>query len=684
MDVFEFLRKSVPRKERPNGCFNRNSVEKLRKEIIGLNRTISLFLLSDDCINRPFDKGEYDVFLNSLNNSGVFIGVSQISQNANFVLTFVLDNLEIFVEVIMNKFSSPNFREISQEILPPLFSFFASDEDLDTAAQFYSKTIERFRHPIENTFPSFVPFFRCGALFRFVENSSSLFFQRFMIDSSDPKSSQLEQIVSVHSSFILECYSLSFSLMPRQHLDVLRRIHESTNPKAFIKFLLDDVLFPLTEFWLGSVAFPSDLLTFRKIIDQAHFLKDDINNMINSMLQAHAIIQPPRLYERGEDGNHLLVFSVKQIIHIAELLDEHHLLPPFLDISEFKCINPRIHGTYFWSEVFSSGSKEINFLSKTEPLIFRGLQHMILDDTSSYSKRMNEMIHYATIQDLDVFEYSIKVINERNDEFSKYCISYLTNMLISQAAEFEEEINNRLFYSQLEKWYSILYQYKMTIVSHRVICVVDNSHKIKAQGVYKNILSVYNDPQTMQLLYLLELDRIVPKVMSMAGSMIRDLEIGWNKLQKEIISKGDFPHFGKFVQEKSLSIREIIWNSIKQMRCTHKLPFFKKLSYILKGVSQILPIADSKSSSYDTIAIILQQIHGEIIVPAYLIIDPIAMKNPKFISLFENNEQIGWLKLESAILKCLKQNIEFFTLFLAVHEMIFQKFSCQLNYLFER
>jgi hypothetical protein len=115
-------------------------VEEMRRSIIHKARIVSLYRfytrLPIDSFNEATKKAQFHrLFV--CNAEGTFPGISQLSQNAAFLVSFLIENPDCFAQTVLSRVQSPDFDVLVMSTIPSVFAFFSSDEQLKNAFAFY-------------------------------------------------------------------------------------------------------------------------------------------------------------------------------------------------------------------------------------------------------------------------------------------------------------------------------------------------------------------------------------------------------------------------------------------------------------------------------------------------------------------------------------------------------------------
>lgn len=647
---FDYLSTMVPLE---NGCvktIDQKEIDKLRKEIIHASRIILLYNLLPNKLEMPFTTPEKEIAYMSKVSNFPFMGISQISQSANFIFNFLFENPRIFASLILSILETDYFTSFCYIILPQVFAYFSSQENLIEAGKLYKEIFDLYKSDIRKLFPVLLPMFRNGTVYKFIESVSSIFLQQFLIDISGPQNKNLDVLIPIHSAFLLECLRANLNQLPFQHLKILREIFNRTTRVKFLDFFLDEFASPLILMWLKSTSLPSDFSLFEKIVVNMRQRIDEVSDLFEDLKTIDTVFEPPKLYESSQDNSYLVYVRIVDVISIAKLLHNRGMLPPILSINEFLSIDSSVYPVYFWCQIYPQFGK-LRSNQAIEPLIFKDLkpfQMPTLQNPPELYKFTKAWMYEATECGENVYKYVLQQAEKRNLNPDNYALAFLTNKLIQEAETFEKFLAERVFVSQLKKWRNILNEFKETYIAKRIEFIITHE-KIKSTSIslYRTL---YDKNHHMETMILFSIEQYVPKILKTFENEILEMEEIWEKSIKQAISQNEIISYGKFLGEQRSIVRDHITDTIKLIRCTWKLPFYNRFRLILKAFSILNDVTNITGYGRKTFSIALQQVKGNIVIPSFIILNSLAVTNDIFMKYSSDKYRMIWLDFESSIL----------------------------------
>ena len=674
--VFEKLCSLVPLDSNKQISDDNTEMDSMRKDIIQYSRFILINNLFPNRMILPFSSPDKEMIIQKSSMYYPAIGVSQIGQAANFVFSYLYENLPVLVEIFTKIAKRPNTASIAFNLIPGLFGYFSSQEFLEFAEKFYFSLIDEFKPDVRSLFPFLIPFFRCSAVYRFIESASSIFFQRFMIDISDPKRKVFSFLIPIHAAFLLDCFSNTLYQLPMPHINILRELLKISDEQVFLDFILDEFFSPLTLAWLKSAAVPSDTPFFEKILLEMRNKKDELQNLYQNIRTVTTVFHLPRFFEGCQYESYTLYYKVSNIIDLVRIMNENNLLPPHISISEFSNIDESLYDELFWCQLFSQ--KHCKSIQVLTPIIFKNTKRYELpeiENKEAYEKRLQQIMLSGRIHLQNPFVYTAKQI-EKNDP-KQYGLIYLTNELLNIADTFEQFLIQHVFLTQLKEWRSTLSSFMSSFVMRRIEFLF-----LSKKMTYNDLTQLrlaYNQPFHNKLYYLFSLDYYIQKIYQTYGERLNALEEKWDSTIKTIISKQLMQSFAQFITQQKETASHAIWDSIKILRCTWKLAYHHRYLHIIKALQIIDTIVGLKNK---TISIILQQIKGNIIIPSFIILNSCCLSSSVFLQYLEDTEQRNWVHYEASILSIIGIDETFLSEFLAIQQEIKDKYRPKIKELF--
>jgi hypothetical protein len=331
-----------------------SDVDRLRRRVIQNSRFVSLhhflFSLPDDLLRQFQSRDRLDILLQPRDRPA-FPGISQLSQNTAFLLSFLADHPAIFAKAAVSAAKTPEFEFIAGEVIPAFFAFFSSAEQLDLAQQFYQE-VSNLANPVLSV-QILSPFFNSIGTFRFLEHALDKFVRTFVLDCVCTAESARDAMVETHGATLVNCFIEALPLIPRQHIELLRHLRTLKWPKAALTDLvLCRFLWPSTITWLKSSPHQNKTSLIEELIVRIAEQKELIAKLWKAIHRARSVYEVPSLFYAFEQCHLLYYLCVNDIAVFAKLLDEQGLLPKSITYDEFAVLDRKQQFNWFWCQMF--------------------------------------------------------------------------------------------------------------------------------------------------------------------------------------------------------------------------------------------------------------------------------------------------------------------------------------------
>ena len=630
---------------------NQIDIEKIREEIIKTNRLILINNLFPNRLLLPLGNSSEELIIDDSPCIYPFSGASQVSQASGFLFSFLFEKPQVLVDIFLMSMKRPNIASLAFNLIPTIFSFFASQENLEMAENFYMSILSQRKTDVKHLFPLIIPFFRCGAVYRFIESSSSIFFQRFMIDISDQKRKFFNFLIPIHAGFLIDCFTAALCLLPIQHIKIMRELMKISTKHEFLDFILDEFFSPLTLAWLRAEALPSDTPFFEKIVIEMRNRDYEIQGLFEAIKTTKTVFQLPRFFNRESDP-FILLTKVSDLITLTKLMNDLKLLPEYINIKEFSSINPEFHNELLWCQSFNL-KRSIKSI-RPEPLIFKEMQMYELpeiQEAAAIKKRITTLIFNGQKQGENPFIYAYNNIKMQDAEMEDFVLKCLVNELLKHTENFERFLEEHVFLAELRKWCNTLNEFIQTFVSRRLEFLFFS--KKMTQEYFISLKSVYNKKLHMKLFFLHSLESYIPKIYELYGARIEELQNNWNTTTKDVVANNEMPAFATFIKSLRPVMADAVWNTIKILRCTWKLSYQHRFIHIIRALRVIDPVVEQTDYGEKAITVTLQQINSNVIIPSFIIINALCMHSSIFPYFIDEEEKRLWISFETSLLSAI-------------------------------
>jgi hypothetical protein len=603
--LYDRLLELVPKSVSTLDSSTSASAEKLRRTVICSSRIVTLFsyvssLPEDSLVHF----GSADRLQNVFHppDHGSFPGSSQFSQNTAFVVTFLMDNPDVFAESILSQSASPDFDYLVCSCLPSIFCYFCTDETLSQAFQFYSKIAELADPNL--CIRIFTPFFNSPPTFRFLEHALDRFFRTFLYNHLVSPAKDYASEVAMHGSFLLDCFVRSISLLPDQHLQLLRIIwNKPWRSDQFANLFLVRFLWPSTLNWLKCSPFADCSRDLERVIVGIGSQKESLRQFYRVLLKAHSTFTLPRMFNGFDLFYVSYYFCVHDIQLLVKVLESQKVLPRGVSVHEFFEIDKSHFFCYYWCLVFPK---------RTPPAKPR-LEHFLFD----------------TEVDVDSLPPS-----DRQVEHGGKMVSMKDGLhhALKRARTFEAFLEKARQYSMMTQW--------ATLVVSRV-----NQLSVRVIEYFRT------GPQqslSHELWQWMQFDRIDNDLLTPHMRELGEFADGWNALMKTY----NGVDIATLVTHHECAVSRM-WESIRMFRCLEKITPKNRFPLMMAGLTHFHLVVDRLGMGLPLFGSILQQLPANLVLVSFVLFNATLARDNDFMS---GRERSVWLRFEAAVYYVLREN----------------------------
>jgi hypothetical protein len=575
LDVLcERLREFVPKNSMILISKTDMSIERLRRDIILHSRQICLHLWYSSSRHDSMVRSRSREHFRSLfhcPNQSTFPGVSQLSQNMAFLISYLTKFPAVFAQVVNRCATQSRFDALVQMTIPSVFAFFSSAEQLTKALHFYNE-ICRIAEP-GVCVRVLEPFFNSAATVRFLENALDHFFRGFLLDLVvRPERSIL---VSVHSINLLQCLTDSIPLLPPQHLSLLQTARNC----KFSDDTITEIVFtrfcgPAAVKWLKASARDDCLKFLQKVLGcvaaQRSALRQFYEALVNGVSRCH----PPKLFKMFGHCCLLYFLCVKDIFALIRVLADQNEMPVGLSLRDFPDVDQKYPRHWFWCQVFA------RVLPKAK-------------------QRRN-----VIFQSLSV-----------SDEVPHTKLSANAESLIQLASTFERFLDHQYKCERLKMWDDVL----ETQVNQLMMLHIE---------YLKGDTMISFSPTIHQVMAVYSIDR---DLVARSTKQILELSDDWDRLAAKYRDQREV----KRIADGHKAASTWIWMGIRLIRCHGKTQLYKVVTTLLKSFVQFQTIALELELGASLIRNIIGQLPADVILVPFVLLNATVTQEPHFMSQSE-------------------------------------------------
>lgn len=507
------IRKSISIDQEFLKCFLIN------EEIIGFGSPLSIKKsnkASTYGINECFIIDSEDNFISYLfspKEATPFLGLSLVSQNSSVIINYIHEKPLPFIQCLIKNQNHPNYVHITQSIIPSIFGYFSSLENLDCASNFYIKLLSCEEVTPDIAIPILAPFFNSPASYRFTEKLYSEFFRKIVfseteddqeidnakIETQNAKISpspsiELNKASSFNSStdprvinarLLNSCILKAVPLLPIQFFNIFKqlRVRRWTMHDWYNLFFREFILISMNQ-WIRSSFCDEYVEILFNIMSRKFVSKKELAILFKSILNQTSIYEPPQLFQNFKSPSTLYLLNIRNMQILVSFLSENKILPPSVDTFSFGNVPQKYKYMSFWCNVYSrrNQSSSSSFLftleevkkSENDRLVFQSFDS-IRDEIENEEKKSNLIQfqkEFRILQTLaekygqtNTVEFMLK--NSGKGEFHQFAQLRCLKNLIDLADDFEETMELLRQKDSISEWISLVQSNEnMLVLSH--------------------------------------------------------------------------------------------------------------------------------------------------------------------------------------------------------------------------
>ncbi|OHT01239.1 hypothetical protein TRFO_31982 [Tritrichomonas foetus] len=388
-----------------------------------------------------------------------FIGLSMVSQNSSFLLNYLHENPALLVSCVLKSQKLPIFTHLTQCIIPSIFGYFASSEQMDYAHCFYLIVIDSA--PASVAVPILIPFLSSQISYRFIEFALTNFFKKI----AKRKLINTPEENMRNAKILIMCLRQAVPLLPEQLLQLFRQIKEKQwRLSELIELFFMKFIFPTINNWLKSSCCDHYINDFISIMQATCKLQKSLLNLFDKLCYTKSAFYVPQLFQKFDLPSIQYYLCIKDIQILVKLLENCKILPPFVDLTSFDKVPQQFQYISFWCSVYPTSDTTVSCNVNQDTLINRvntagRLVYPIYshekEENSEY-KRQFGALHSLSKEKDPIKNIEFILANSGNDEFHEYAKHQCFHQLVKTADTFELAMEIKRLYLILKNWQSLL------------------------------------------------------------------------------------------------------------------------------------------------------------------------------------------------------------------------------------
>lgn len=528
-DLFDLFFTTLPQDLQPLHNNFQYTMTELKKRLIKIHREVCLLPFYSSILdpNGLMKQMKFpaisnaDLLLSLFNpqETSSFVGLFLISQNTSFLIHYLNENPNEFARELANsnlRLDQGLFYHLVYAIIPSLFGFFHSSENLDYAVLFYQNVIEYSDNPVM-ILRILPPFFNNASTYRYIEYVLTNFFRKVnLTNKNSRRTSSLtlqcqeirkpdDLIRDKNTLLLLKYLKKGIPLLPYHHLKLFKLIKNKFSnqwTKAhWFNFLFKKFISPNFNRWsrahfydISNSDLPSSMnqpLTattpflisgdliynlsmhasgsttemINSTIDEINHivsnvnnedLSDEFNNFISLLCASRSSYEPPQVYDGFKQLSMQCYVCVNDIKILVEFLHSKNILPTCIDVHVFDTIPIKYQYIWFFCNIYPT--KKIDNNAIIFPRVVFPHVQINRDFDSKIDNPSKIKMRYLSLRSLakDNMKNEFVLINSKHDnEFHEYSKKQIFCSFCKLADSYEEHIEHMRLKSEIDKWFDL-------------------------------------------------------------------------------------------------------------------------------------------------------------------------------------------------------------------------------------
>lgn len=598
-----------------------------------------------------------------LSISKAFIGISQISQNASFLITHLHQNPDKFVDLIIESSKTPEYLYFVQVVVPSIFGFFSSNEHLDLAFNTYMPLIEKA--PSNICVDALFPLLNSTCTYRFIEYALTLFFDHFRSTISTVQPGDLVHTVIDFASLLTDCYGKAVPLLPAQVLKILQHMYRNKRDNGcfadlfFVKFLWNQALQ-----WFKTLNVQTEKTLLHRIFKQVGTNKQELSEFYSRLLTAKSIYQLPCLYEPFNILSLGFVVNVGDIILTAKLMDKFSLLPPALSIPEFTSLDKSTHKNVIICQYYMQAKEKEEIKEK---IIFTDDYDIVKPNFSQQEMQENMRrlrtleSRYSSDQTNEIIDFVLS-LDESKKSFKEFVIYEFVKRMISNSELFEHFIIQKCDTSAINEWFDISCSNEVCLFTPLIDKILSKAQTTEQRNaLVENVLNSISNPALKKKLILMNIGCEIKERLSSDQIVFETIDKHWSEHVEQLPNN-------KPKDKENL----VLMNSIDAIRTIKGTPLVTAFDMFQRMINTLSVLPE-----YDDRYKIFLQTFKALEIPTFLsdfiLLNASVMNDYQYSKYFSSKELSNWFLLEKMVSQSVAGKEKLFAAFAQTQEFVTMK-----------
>ncbi|EAY21747.1 hypothetical protein TVAG_237730 [Trichomonas vaginalis G3] len=551
--------------------------------------------------------------------------------------------MDSFANIIIKSYSTVNFLPLVHQILPALFGYYSSYEQLELATQLYTKVIETA--PSKLIVELLFPLLNSSVTFRFVEQAMTSYYDNFTGNFEFIKESDAKNFGTSFGFLLIQSAISSLPLLPSQVLNLLKQFFNATTKKDdFTNLFLKHFIFYQAQLWLNHLFVQVSPSLMMIVFNEAINMKTEIGKLFESLMSTESVYDLTKFYTKDGIATPAVVFSVSEIIQCATILDKLNFLPSSISLSEFTSISQGVYNNIVLCQFFLPPNFQVKDEISLDPLIFsKSMVNIPENDEFKNPDVLAMRLHALEVKFKDseknsIFNF-IETMDRGKEELKEFAYKkYLENLsdcgqIFEKFMRIERKNQMIIDFSEIITFYEeIIYNnYIDKKYSAPDAVLTEISSKISSIGLKKHAI-------------LAASETYIKKNFESEQMILNQVDLRFNDLI-----------LNKYVVERKRPLfkGKVLKQCISQLRGLDRCTLYLSFNKLMKIIS-ILSVFEDYNDSLELFPQLIDMTGENHFLSKVITLNVVAMKNYLILPNFSQDEISKWNFLEKLLYDIVK------------------------------
>ena len=603
---------------------------------------------------------------------------------------FLMENPSKLVKITATTYrdnNRPDFFYLVYSIIPSIFGYFSSDEQVSAAYQFYANLILNTSNSVyQMVLP---PFFLGAASYPFLESlfeDISLYFCHDIRISSKTSNDEIN-ILQQHAKLLIQTIIEKIKLLPSTHLNLITLMQQNDWSQSDVfGFLIHKLIQPQIRIMLKTSQFSSHTEKFNEVCEISMKLFPKIAPNY-CLMQTRSIFEIPSCYTYYEKHFFKSVTTIQDAFSLYDFAKKAIPIPDL--IVKLAEVDTVINMSYrpIIIKIYPNEIENLRNTTIMEGIVFKESDEYSNDISSeekSSEEESSSSIYERRWIDLELKaneenKYPIELLQNntlqnKDEEFIGYVLDRQYRNLINKSHDFEIILKLRYGLKSLHNWCDIVDKLvNISILNFSQLFIKsyfdfkDPPHgglitDFSIPRILENIAPILNTPYTHRLVLSTRMEILLKKWMEpRLIKMTMKLKQLWKDHMENNFKSLELPSC--FTNDSNSKTKRLLLNQYYlrislSFESLLQVPFRKQFDYLIKTIDPIQQLSSIINTGNQLLMHSIKICSNSEIIILVLYISSTLTNSKEFWETLTEQEKKDWKLLETTVLMMCDSNNE--------------------------